>query len=105
MNQLQRRALARVALSKETVQSFYDGTRSGTAEQCLAALCESHERLRAELEGAEALLADGARYRECLLRLAARADDYSGPCVRAHVADALGLTVRQLGQELARDTG
>lgn len=56
MSKLQQRALGRVALSKETVESFYDGSRSGTAEQCLKALCESHERLRAELEGADLLL-------------------------------------------------
>jgi len=59
---LQRRALAITPLSAETVQSFYDGTRSGTAEQCLKSLCESHERLRAELQGAEVLLKDAESY-------------------------------------------
>lgn len=58
MTPLQRKALAGVALSEPTVESFYDGSRSGTAEQCLKALCVSHERLRAELRGAEALLTE-----------------------------------------------
>lgn len=56
MTELEKAALGTVALSKETVQSFYDGSHSGTAEQCLKALCRSHERLRAEIEGAEILL-------------------------------------------------
>jgi hypothetical protein len=34
MKALQRKALAMMPLTEETVQSFYDGTRSGTAEQC-----------------------------------------------------------------------
>lgn len=54
MNQLQRRALAVLPLSEETVLSFYDGSRYGG--HCLHALCESHERLRAELQGAEILM-------------------------------------------------
>jgi hypothetical protein len=58
MNKLRRNALARVALTDETVQSFYDGSHSGTEKQCLRALCESHERLRTELQGAEILLAE-----------------------------------------------
>lgn len=61
MTDLQRRSLRYVPLTKETVQSFYDGTHSGTEKECLRALCESHERLRAELEGAEILLADHSR--------------------------------------------
>ncbi len=58
MTRLTRNALARLPLTKEAVESFYDGTRSGTAEECLHALCESHERLRAELQGAEAVWTD-----------------------------------------------
>ena len=61
MTNLEKRALARVPLSYETVESFWDGSRSGTAEQCLKALCESHERLRAELEGSEILRADAEK--------------------------------------------
>lgn len=47
-------------MTAATVESLYDGTHSGTPEQCLRALCESHERLRAELQGAEALLYEEA---------------------------------------------
>jgi len=50
-----------VPLSEETVASFYDGSYSGTALQCLKALCESHERLRTELEGMEVILGDAER--------------------------------------------
>jgi hypothetical protein len=49
VNILRRRAMGILPLSEQTVLSFYDGTRSGTAEQCLKALCESHERIRTEL--------------------------------------------------------
>ena len=55
MTQLQTAACEHEPLSYATVESFYDGTRSGTAEQCLKALCESHERLRIERDGAERL--------------------------------------------------
>lgn len=60
MTKLQRKALTTYPLSKETVESFYDGSHSGTEKQCLRALCESHERLRAEVEGAEILLSEDA---------------------------------------------
>ena len=56
MHELKRKALATVPLTFATVEDFWDGSRSGTAEQCLKALCVSHERLRAELEGAEIML-------------------------------------------------
>lgn len=56
--ELQRRAMLTVPLSAETVLSFYDGSRSGTAEECFRALCESHERLRMESEGAQTLLVE-----------------------------------------------
>lgn len=56
MTKLQHAALAHLPLSRETVESFYDGSRAGTAEKCLRALCESHERLRAELEGLDVML-------------------------------------------------
>jgi hypothetical protein len=56
MNQLHRNAMVMMPLTEETVLSFYDGSRSGTPEQCLKALCESHERLRAELQGSTALV-------------------------------------------------
>lgn len=58
MTNLQKSALASLPLTAATIESFWDGSRSGTAEQCLRALCISHERLRAELQGAEVLLAE-----------------------------------------------
>ena len=61
MTNLQRAALGRLPLTEATVASFYDGTHAGSAAQCLKALCESHERLRAELEGMEVILADAER--------------------------------------------
>ena len=36
------------------------------------------------------------RYRQRLLKIAARAEDYSAQDIRAQVADALEITVRQL---------
>ena len=56
MTDLKRKAIGRLPLTYATVESFYDGSRSGTAEQCLKALCKSHERLRAELDGVTILL-------------------------------------------------
>ena len=61
---LSARALAVVPLSVETVESFYNGTHSGTERQCLLALCESHERLRAELKGAMIMLERWEKYEE-----------------------------------------
>jgi hypothetical protein len=55
---LRRRALENdVLLTRETIESFYDGSRSGTTEQCLLAVCESHERLRLELQNLRRSLA------------------------------------------------
>jgi hypothetical protein len=50
----------------------------------------------------EVAVARAQRFRDMLLRLAARADDYSGPCIRAHVADALEVTVKEL-EEMIRE--
>jgi len=61
MTPLEKRAMARTPMTYDTVESFWNGSRSGTAEQCLKALCESHERLRAELEGSEILRADAEK--------------------------------------------
>ena len=55
MTQLRRRALARLALTEAEVERLYTTTAFGG---CWANLCESHARLRAELAGAEMLLAD-----------------------------------------------
>jgi hypothetical protein len=57
MTRLHRMALMRLPLSKETVEYFYENTSlSGKSSECIKTLCESHERLRSELEGAELLL-------------------------------------------------
>lgn len=62
MARLQERALARTPIPTKDVEGVYVGLRSKMAtEQArdlgyLAELCESHERLRAELEGCDVLL-------------------------------------------------
>lgn len=62
MTRLQERALARTPIPTKDVEGVYVGLRSKMAtEQArdlgyLAELCESHERLRAELEGCDVLL-------------------------------------------------
>lgn len=53
---LKHMALGRVAMTEKTVEDIYTGRSSGSERQQLRALCESHERLRAELQGAEILL-------------------------------------------------
>jgi len=55
MNQLQRNALAAKVWSQASIESFYKG--NPTVDASVKALCESHERLRAELQGAEARIA------------------------------------------------
>lgn len=59
MTDLDRRALATVALAREKVEDFYANAHDW-GEAAINALCESHERLRMELQGAEALLAEDA---------------------------------------------
>ena len=53
MDELQRRALARLPMTEGDVKIMY---AVGTPP--MKSLCESHERLRAELEGTAALLRD-----------------------------------------------
>ncbi len=50
-----------VVLTEATVTSFWDGSHSGTPEQCLRALCVSHERLRAEAHGLDVFLEEANR--------------------------------------------
>jgi hypothetical protein len=57
---LMRRALARLPLSAKEVLAIYDLPWINGANHMLD-LCESHERLRAELQGAEALLEENRR--------------------------------------------
>lgn len=61
-SQLRHRALARLPLAEEQVERLYvncqdGGMRAATVRD----LAESHERLRAELQGAEILLEDERR--------------------------------------------
>ncbi len=58
MTPLQREALVCTALTKETVEDIYGGASS---DFTLRMMCTSHERLRAELEGAEIMLADAEK--------------------------------------------
>lgn len=60
MTNLEKRAMARPPLSYETVESIWDGS-GPIAARFVKALCESHERLRAELEGSEILRADAEK--------------------------------------------
>lgn len=55
MTALQQNALGRFPLSEKAIENIYELCR-GTEH--LKTICESHERLRAELAGAEALLAE-----------------------------------------------
>ena len=70
MNDLQRRAMAREPMRPETVEELerlvvVDGR---VTQSSLIRLCESHERLRAELKGAEILLAEDAAVWEIMQR-------------------------------------
>ena len=69
MTQLQQKALASVALPESFVSDIYDCAFVMTREKAieeLKRLCVSHERLRAELLGAQAMVADiGTPVCEC----------------------------------------
>lgn len=63
MTELQRKALARLALTVEQVEAVYAEYRPTSPQGerlaiflAIRMLCESHERLRMELQGAEELL-------------------------------------------------
>lgn len=59
MDELKRRALARLPMSPAGVREAYAATGCPPhARRVVRELCESHERLRAELEGTAALLRD-----------------------------------------------
>ncbi len=56
---LRKECLRHVPLTFETVEDIYKGRRDYSESELagvIRALCRSHERLRAELEGAEQLL-------------------------------------------------
>lgn len=133
MTDLRRKALAYLPMSPDAVEMMY--IAAAHAEHPLVKIdikrmCESHERLRAELEGAEVLIDDGerrfatltaqlntaldaglahadnlARWREGLLRIFARAPDWSGECVQANVSDLLGMTVKEVQDEIDSTNG
>ena len=64
MSELQRRALAVQPMSMDAVEELYMGQHTSSQLR----LCESHERLRAELKGAEILLAEDAAVWEIMQR-------------------------------------
>lgn len=58
-SELRQRALSRLVLAEAAVECIYAAARRQPLESTPArSLCESHERLRAELQGAEILLED-----------------------------------------------
>ena len=60
MTKLQQAAMTAEVMRREEVEAIYSGWSYWTLRRAfaaLAAVCESHERLRMELEGAEKLLA------------------------------------------------
>ena len=63
MTTLQRNALGRLAMTEIEVQALYD---QWPGNKCVRALCESHERLRTELQGAEIMLAEAVGLEEKL---------------------------------------
>lgn len=58
MDELQRRALARLPMTEGDVRITYAGEYSPWPRAVVQKLCESHERLRAELDGTTTLLRD-----------------------------------------------
>lgn len=87
MTRLRRRALARLPLTETQVIAIYDTATAGAAvgNGNVTALCESHERLRAELQGAEVLIKDAEAK---LAELAAV--PYGTVCPAHGVCDACG---------------
>lgn len=129
MTNCQKNALGRDVMTAEQVEAYYRKAKPAGAIQA-ALVCESHERLRAELEGAKVLIDDGerrfatltaqlntaldaglahadnlARWREGLLRIFARAPDWSGECAQANVSDLLGMTVKEVQDEIDSTNG
>ena len=110
MTSLQKNALGRDVMTAEQVEAYYRKAKPAGNLQG-AIVCESHERLRMELEGSAVLHEESAkalrqaaddaqRIRDGLLRIFARAPDWSGECVQANVADLLGMTVADVQAEI-----
>ncbi len=66
MTPLERKSLGTVPMTKAAVESFYDVLCRSETETAVRVrkLCISHERLRAELEGAEALIEEDSKRNE-----------------------------------------
>ena len=65
----------------------------GSAKELVGNLCCHTQALAVEVE----------RYRQGLLRIAARAENWSGVDTRANVADLLGLRLKELENLLKRE--
>lgn len=105
---LQRAALARVPITKHKAAEIHRLTIGDNSplSVTLRLVCESHERLRLELDGSAELHKESAEtfrkaageigeYRDGLLRIFARCEDWSAADLRANVADLLGLGVAE----------
>ena len=114
MTNCQKNALGRDVMTAEQVEAYYRKAKPAGAIQA-AMVCESHERLRMELEGSAVLHDESAkairqatddmkRMRDGLLRIFARAPDWSAEDVKANVADLLGMTVQEVQAEIDIDT-
>lgn len=110
MTSLQKNALGRDVMTLEQVEAYYRKAKPAGAIQA-AMVCESHERLRMELEGSAVLHDESAkalrqaaddlkRMRDGLLHIFARCDDWSVVDVQANVADLLGMTVAEVQAEI-----
>jgi len=114
MTNCQKNALGRDVMTAEQVEAYYRKAKPAGAIQA-AMVCESHERLRMELEGSVVLHDESAkalhqaaggleRIRGGLLRIFARCDGWSAEDVKANVADLLGMTVQEVQAEIDTDT-
>lgn len=81
-------------LSREDA-AFIAGARQDVPD-LLEGLAVADEQIRAAADRAQ-------RFRDVLLRIAARGGDWSYPCLLAHIADALGMKVTELERQLRED--
>ena len=72
MTKLEQAALTTIPLFAAVVEEMYGDCRFDiTKRECIKALCESHERLRMELAGAEKIIAELLAACEAILPFAA----------------------------------
>ena len=81
MTRLRRNALARLAMDEPEVAKVYADNHDS---KVVRDLCESHERLRAELQGAEVMLDELAALRELLVEAVAKVPAWAGADDAAH---------------------